>query len=300
MLFSSILSAFALAAAGVHAHGYVSEITLDGKTYKGPVAGGAKIKSPVRQISTTSPWKDVNGAGMTCGRNAQNAQVVAPVTAGSTASLKWVDHPGTNWQHDMGPLITYMAKVPSGQTADKFNAAQGNFFKIAQFGQEGKSWTQAKLMKGAAHSFQIPKGIENGDYILRHEIVALHLANKRGGAEFYTSCIQVRVTGGSAGKVNVTPTAKFPGGYSASDPGIFTPKIFDGGFKYSFPGPAMPKFSGAGGAGVKSTNNTASTTTKSRSTKPTPGAGKSKHRRGWMSRLEKRFVGVPAPAPVSE
>ena len=42
----------------------------------------------------------------------------------------------------------------------------------------------------------IPKELENGDYILRHEIVALHLADKKGGAEFYTSCIQLRVKGG--------------------------------------------------------------------------------------------------------
>ena len=86
-------------------------LKADGKTYKGPVAGGGKISSPIRQISTTSPWKEPNGPGITCGRNAKNAALVAPVTAGSTIELAWEDHPGANWQHNMGPLIDYMAKV---------------------------------------------------------------------------------------------------------------------------------------------------------------------------------------------
>lgn len=146
-------------------------LRADGKSYKGPVAGGAKISSPIRQISTTSPWKDPNGAGITCGRNPKNAALVAPVTAGSVVELSWEDHPGTNWQHDMGPLITYMAKVgrgsysfetflsdcwslrfrqvPTGQTADKFDATQANFFKISQAGQTGNTWVQASLSEGA-------------------------------------------------------------------------------------------------------------------------------------------------------
>ena len=49
---------------------------------------------------------------------------------------------------------------------------------------------------GTKYTVAIPKGIENGDYIMRHEIIALHLANQKGGAEFYSSCFQLRVTGG--------------------------------------------------------------------------------------------------------
>jgi hypothetical protein len=315
MLFSSVFSLFALAA-GVSAHGYVKSIVLDGKTYKGPVAGGAKIASPIRQISTTSPWKGVTGAGMTCGRDAKAASIVAPVTAGSTVSLKWEDHPGDTWNHDMGPLIEYMAKVPEGQTADKVNPANLDWFKIAQVGQDGKKWVQAKLMTDQSHTFKIPAGIQNGHYILRHEIVALHLADKKGGAEFYTSCIQVNVKGGSSAKVSTTPTVKFPGGYSASEAGIFTPNVFNNGFKYTFPGPAIAKI--GGGSTVKAnannsttpTNNSGKTTTTKASTstgKPSAtgktssntGSVKSKCRRaiaGWTSRMQKRV----APAPVSE
>jgi hypothetical protein len=50
--------------------------------------------------------------------------------------------------------------------------------------------------EGKPRSVVIPKELENGQYILRHEIIALHLAINKDQAEFYTSCIQLEVTGG--------------------------------------------------------------------------------------------------------
>jgi len=265
MLFSTIASFIALAASA-NAHGYVGQFVADGKTYKGGVPSETNPKSPIRAISTINPYKDPKGTGITCGAGAKNAAVVAPITAGSKLTLQWVAHPNQAWPHEMGPLITYMAKVPAGQTADKFDASKGDFFKVQQTGQEGKGWALAKQMKlGTNYDVTVPKAIENGDYIMRHEIIALHLADKKGGAEFYTSCFQLRVTGGT-GSGAVTPTAKFPGAYSATDPGIFAPKVFDSGFKYQFPGPAIPKF--AAGAGVASSSNSTTPSNSSASTEP--------------------------------
>ncbi|CAE6447463.1 unnamed protein product [Rhizoctonia solani] len=309
MLFSSLVSFVALAAAGVNAHGYVDKIIADGKTYNGPIPGetnpkspirristinpyknptgsgitcGEKAqlasvvapitagsdltlnpKSPIRRISTINPYKNPTGSGITCGEKAQLASVVAPITAGSDLTLSWVAHPNQKWPHEMGPLITYMAKkwphemgplitymakVPSGQTADKFDASKGDFFKVHQEGQEGKKWYLERLMKlGTTMSVPIPKELEDGDYIMRHEIIALHLADKKGGAEFYSSCFQLKVTGGTGtAKTAASETVRFPGAYSASDPGIYTPKVFDSGFKYQFPGPAIATFANTG------------------------------------------------------
>lgn len=44
-----------------------------------------------------------------------------------------------------------------------------------------------------------------------------------GGAEFYPSCTQVRVSGSGNGAPNAT--VSFPGAYSDSDPGIFDPNV---------------------------------------------------------------------------
>ncbi|KAJ1299429.1 hypothetical protein OPQ81_004947 [Rhizoctonia solani] len=331
MLFSSVLSVLALTVSSVNAHGYIKTLVADGKTYKGPVAGGAKIASPIRQISTTSPYKDVNGPGMTCGRDAKPASQIATVTAGSTIQMTWEDHPGDTWNHDLGPLMTYMTKVPDGQTADKFNPSNAQWFKVAQagIGSNGK-WAQAALMSGAAHSLTIPKNIPSGQYIMRHEIIALHLADKRGGVEFYGGCIQFNVKGGtgSANFLNGVQTAKFPGGYSLDDKGIHV-NVFNKGFKYTFPGPAL--FTG-GSSSVKVTANVNNTSTSEDDEKTTPksntntnsgkntgstksttsnvvvksepdstnsGSTKTNCRRSWASRMHKRYLGaIAAPAPV--
>ncbi|KAG8731023.1 hypothetical protein FRC12_019936 [Ceratobasidium sp. 428] len=270
MLFSSLVSFFALAAVGVDAHGYVRQIVANGKLYTGGVPGETHPASPIRSISTINPYKDPKGAGQTCGQGAKAGSMVAPVTAGSKMTLQWVEHIKQAWPHEMGSMITYMAKVPAGQTADKVDPKNLDFFKIQQTGQKGKGqlkWFLEDQMKfNTDYTVNVPKNIPNGDYIMRHEIIALHLADKKGGAEFYASCFQMRVTGGT-GSGSIAPTAKFPGAYSATDPGIFTPKVFDKGFNYQFPGPAMPSF--VAGASSNATN-VSSPATPSKSVKPTP------------------------------
>lgn len=291
MLFSSVFSILALAAAGVNAHGYVSEITCNGKTYKGGVPGETHPASPIRSISTIDPYKQPGGSGITCGANAKAGSMVVPVTAGTNLDLEWVAHPGQKWPHNMGPLITYMAKVPAGKTAANVDPATLSFFKIQQTGQKSKGsskWFLEDLMKlGTKYTVKVPKALANGDYIMRHEIIALHLANTKGGAEFYTSCFQLTVSGGT-GSGKVSPTVKFPGAYSATDAGILTPKIFDGNFNYVFPGGPIATLTSGGSVtgGSIGSNITVSdpvvsaTTSTAASSKPT-----GKHcKRHWSSR----------------
>lgn len=47
--------------------------------------------------------------------------------------------------------------------------------------------------------------------------LALHTASSVGGAQFYPGCFQINVAGTGTAK---PPTIKFPGAYSATDPGI--------------------------------------------------------------------------------
>jgi hypothetical protein len=80
----------------------------------------------------------------------------------------------------------------------------------------------------------LPTDVAPGDYLVRHEIIALHLAQTEGGAEFYPSCTQIRVGGSQTGTPN--QTVSFPGAYSDTDPGIFDPDIYNPGSTYIFPG----------------------------------------------------------------
>lgn len=73
-------------------------------------------------------------------------------------------------------------------------------------------------MNKASVSVTIPKNLPSGDYLLRIEHIALHTASTVGGAQFYISCAQVKVTGGGSGTPG--PLVSFPGVYTASDPGI--------------------------------------------------------------------------------
>jgi len=112
-----------------------------------------------------------------------------------------------------------MAKVPDGQDAATWDGKGEVWFKIyaEKATSSGGQLSWASLNKGSV-STTIPKSLPSGDYLLRIEHIALHMASNAGGAQFYISCAQVKVTGGGSGKPS--PLVSFPGVYTASDPGI--------------------------------------------------------------------------------
>lgn len=86
----------------------------------------------------------------------------------------------------------------------------------------------------ATVNVQIPKCIENGDYFLRVEHIALHSASSVGGAQLYISCAQLRVTGGTGTyKPNLM---SFPGAYSPNDPGLVVNIYYPVPTNYKAPG----------------------------------------------------------------
>ena len=88
------------------AHGIVGQVTIDGKTYQGPIAGGQPIAgSPVRQISDASPVKGANNKAITCGPNAKPAAFVAPANPGSTIDVLWTANDRKNWPHNTGLFL---------------------------------------------------------------------------------------------------------------------------------------------------------------------------------------------------
>lgn len=263
MLFRTVIATLA-AVAGVSAHGYVSQVKIGNKTFSGPFPfSNNNAASPIRKISTTFPITSANDANMNCGFNAAPAAQVAAANPGDTVTLTWKSGREKNWGHSLGPIMTYLAQVPAGQTADKFDTKNAKFFKIDQTGQTGGAgtgWVQAGIKGGKTYTLTLPKDLPAGDYIMRHELIALHFAQtKKDGAQFYPSCIQMRVGGGSnAPKAISAQTVSFPGGYTAGDKSLFVPDLFKNNFVYSFPGPALVKSFGA--ASTKSTMNLGNST----------------------------------------
>jgi len=147
----------------------------------------------------------------------------------------------------------YLANC-GGTTCDQFDSTTAKWFKISQIGLESDevTWYQQNLMDGQVANVTLPSNIAPGNYIIRHEIIALHLANEMGGAEFYPSCSQLNISGSGTGAPTPDELVSFPGAYSDDDPGIYVPDIFNGPISsYPFPGPAVASFvaSSASGSG---------------------------------------------------
>ena len=67
------------------------------------------------------------------------------------------------------------------------------------------------------YSSQIPRCIEDGEYLLRIQSLAIHNPWPSGIPQFYISCAQISVAGGTG---TASPqTALIPGAFKETDPG---------------------------------------------------------------------------------
>ena len=81
---------------------------------------------------------------------------------------------------------------------------------------------------------QIPSDLAAGNYVLRHEIIALHSAESEDGAQNYPQCFNLAVSGtGTEQPSGVLGTAL----YQETDPGILY-NIYTSVEDYTMPGPA--------------------------------------------------------------
>ncbi|KAF2440588.1 lytic polysaccharide monooxygenase [Karstenula rhodostoma CBS 690.94] len=209
-------------------------------TFPALVAGGSTTGAWQYVRKTTNyqsngPVTDVTSNQIRCyelspGTPAQGTyEVAAGSTIGFTAQSS-ITHPGT--------LQFYMAKAPSGQTAASWDGSGNVWFKIFEQGPtitaKGLSWPSQDKSQVTV---PIPKSLPSGEYLFRVEHIALHSAATAGGAQFYISCAQVKVTGGGSGTPG--PLVSFPGAYKATDPGIMLNIYYPIPTSYTPPGPKV-------------------------------------------------------------
>jgi len=138
--------------------------------------------------------------------------------------------------------MAYLKKVNDATQNPAAGPGDG-WFKISEAGLiSSTEWAvDALISAGGIQSVPIPSCIEDGNYLLRFEIIALHNAYSAGGAQFYNECAQINITGGSGSK---TPeTVSIPGVYQESDPGIVI-NIYNAQGQpypssYTIPGPSV-------------------------------------------------------------
>ncbi|KZV93255.1 cellulose-growth-specific protein [Exidia glandulosa HHB12029] len=217
MLFSVV--AALSAAVSVAAHGGVTSYVIGGTTYAGwsPYNDASTQTSIERPYSTYDPILSVSSSSFSC-NNAGTAsahQLSANVTAGTSITAKW-----SQWTHAQGPVMVYMAKCSGSCTSN--NSGSLSWFKISERGLisgtvANGTWGTGEVMNTLSYTTTIPASLAAGEYLIRHELLAIHQANT---PQFYPECGQLIVTGGQGKTPSGSYLVKFPGAYSASDPSI--------------------------------------------------------------------------------
>lgn len=133
--------------------------------------------------------------------------------------------------------MVYMANC--GGSCSSANSNSLNWFKIAETGLISGNWPSGEwgtgqVLKTLKYTSKIPASLAPGEYMIRHELLAIHQANTpqlcvaliiMSGIcvdviNSYPECAQLKVTGSGSATPPASSTVKFPGGYSASDPSI--------------------------------------------------------------------------------
>jgi|TARA_R110002003_G_scaffold998_1_gene21941 hypothetical protein len=127
--------------------------------------------------------------------------------------LKW-DQWGSSHS---GPVMNYLADC--GGSCSNFKGDSGTpwvkFDQMAYDTTKSPPWGSDYLAKqGASWTVTIPN-VKPGEYILRHEILGLHVAGTRMGAQFYPACVQLKI--GGSGTKGLPAGVGLPGAYNPDD-----------------------------------------------------------------------------------
>ncbi|ETS87426.1 hypothetical protein PFICI_01254 [Pestalotiopsis fici W106-1] len=274
----------------VAAHGYVKNIVINGVSFQGydPTVFPYQSNPPIVIGWTTSQtdlgFVDPGSFGapdIICHRSAKPAGGHVRVAAGDSIALTWNTWPDSHH----GPIIDYLA--PCNGPCESVDKTTLRFFKIDGAGKADPAataspgyWADDVMMAdGLTWLVKIPASVKPGNYVLRHEIIALHSANQANGAQAYPQCFNLEVVGsGTDAPTGVLGTDL----YKPTDPGILYNLYTTPQPSYTVPGPALiagasssaaqssSAITASGTATVGYTSTTSSTaSSSSSSTKPT-------------------------------
>ncbi|KAJ7052163.1 glycosyl hydrolase family 61-domain-containing protein [Mycena amicta] len=209
------------------------------------VAGGV-TSANWQFVRQTNNWQDFNPVvdvtttDIRCYTSLENGTAsTVSVAAGSTVGFI----ADTNLYHP-GLVNVYMAKAPTGTDVAKWDGSGVVWFRIFEVGAQTDGGTSinwpAELLTQV--NFQIPAATPSGQYLIRIEHIALHVAYDFQGAQFYIGCAQVQVTGGGNGVPG--PLVAFPGAYT--EPSILINIYFPIPANLTNPGPPIWPAVGSG------------------------------------------------------
>ncbi|KAI1340964.1 lytic polysaccharide monooxygenase [Xylariaceae sp. FL0016] len=259
---STVLTAL-VGAVSVSAHGHVTTINVDGVDYDGFDPTSAPYTTPADSIAwsngaTDNGFVDSSAASLAsgdiiCHLDADNAALTASATAGSNVTITWNTWPESH----KGPVIDYLADCGGDcSTVDKTTL---KWFKIAEMGQltlgtgsgtTGRFADDVLIDQGFTWTATIPESLAPGNYVWRHEIIALHSAGSEGGAQMYPQCFNIEVSGsGSQSPDGVVGTSLYTSTEAGILHNIYNDEELSAASDYEIPGPDMPTFDGSSSSG---------------------------------------------------
>ncbi|KAH7305766.1 glycosyl hydrolase family 61-domain-containing protein [Stachybotrys elegans] len=267
------------------AHGHVAGVRVNGGSW---IQGCDPnwYYQPAGAAPNTPGWKALNQdngfvspdafrtSDIACHKSAKAGETYIDANAGDTLTLYWNTWPDTH----KGPIIDYLA--PCNGECTSASAGSLSFTKIDQAalisGNNPGTWvTDTLVQNNFTSQFKVPSNLRPGNYVLRHEIIALHAAGSANGAQAYPQCLNLKInSGGSAGLSGGVPGTSL---YSATDPGILF-NLYGAFTSYPIPGPAVGGPGGDGGSPPPTTTLRPTTTQRpptstSSSSVPTGGPG---------------------------
>ncbi|MCJ1327783.1 hypothetical protein MMC10_004458 [Thelotrema lepadinum] len=241
MKFSISAALAASLATTVSAHGGVLSYSFAGKTYNGFIPYNSAANQPAtiqREWDSYNPIQDPTQTTMRCNANGANSQLTATVAAGSKVEAFW-----NPWPHTIGPVVVWMAKCPGA--CSSFDGSGNVWFKIDQAGLESGTlttglWGQGQLInQNSTWTSTIPASLPAGQYLLRHELLAIHTSN---APQWYPECAQLTITGSGTKAPTSAYLAAIPGVYQMSNPEVdidIYSNTNQGVTTYTIPGPAV-------------------------------------------------------------
>ena len=155
--------------------------------------------------------------------------------------------------HAKGPVFDYIA--PCNGDCGAIAKTSLKFIKLDQgawiSGNDPGTWVTDDLVKNNfSWTTTIPSSLAAGNYVIRHEIIALHAAGQANGAQAYPQCVNFKVSGGSGTATLASEGVPATSFYKAADPGI-TFNLYSKFTGYTIPGPAVTKLARRAVEGVR-------------------------------------------------
>ncbi|SPO03964.1 related to endoglucanase IV precursor [Cephalotrichum gorgonifer] len=253
-----------------HAHGIADGLAVypkggSGGTYYKGYNPSMQFQSPPPDVVGWSTPDDLQNTfvapsafsspDIICHLGATPAALAVPVTAGDDIGIHWDTWPDSH----KGPIIDSLANCHGPcQDVDKTKL---KFFEIgreAVINAASDLWAPNVLIQNGLTWFvHIPEGIEPGNYVLRHEIIALHAAGGVGGAQNYPFCFTLAVTSAGSDSPEGLGVQEY---YDEAEVGIVWDLFGKSPADYVIPGPANNLYSGAVAASQRKPSITATGT----------------------------------------